>query len=70
MIKTFKPTTPSRRHMTVSGFDGDAYFVCKTVVHANSITNMRNLRKDFARAIPSAKRISRFLLQNPFFVVQ
>ena len=21
-IKTFKPTTPSRRHMTVSGFDG------------------------------------------------
>ena len=22
MIKTFKPTTPSRRHMTVSGFDG------------------------------------------------
>ena len=21
-IKTFKPTTPSRRHMTVNGFDG------------------------------------------------
>ena len=21
-IKTYKPTTPSRRHMTVSGFDG------------------------------------------------
>ena len=21
-IKSFKPTTPSRRHMTVSGFDG------------------------------------------------
>ena len=21
-IKTYRPTTPSRRHMTVSGFDG------------------------------------------------
>ena len=22
LLKTYKPTTPSRRHMTVSGFDG------------------------------------------------
>ena len=26
-IKTYRPTTPSRRHMTVSGFDGVAKHV-------------------------------------------
>ena len=28
-IKTFKPTTPSRRHMTVSAFEGIVLFICK-----------------------------------------
>ena len=48
-IKTFKPTTPSRRQMTVSGFDG----IDKKAKPEPSLTE--SLKKSSGRNIPGCE---------------
>ena len=61
-IKTYRPTTPSRRHMSVSGFDGVARHVkpeksLTEVLKKNSGRTSR-ARSSASSTTPTAARIS------------